>query len=90
MLMAVSTLSPVRTHNLMSALASSAMVAGTPAWSLSSMAVAPTTSRSRSKRAAARASFPLRSAVLVSAARLRGHRIKNGGERFHAGQRTKP
>ena len=41
-LMAVSCLSPVRTHNLMFAAAKFAIHWGTPSWSLSSMAVVPT------------------------------------------------
>mmetsp|Transcript_24344 Transcript_24344/g.91943 ORF Transcript_24344/g.91943 Transcript_24344/m.91943 type:complete len:476 (-) Transcript_24344:383-1810(-) len=56
MLIAVSTLSPVSTHVLMPARARSEMVCGTPSCSLSSMAVAPTSSRSRSYFSATRSS----------------------------------
>ena len=68
-LMAVSTLSPVSTQSLISALASSWIVSGTPSWSRSSMAVAPTISKSLSMSAAASANLPFRSSVAVSAAR---------------------
>lgn len=44
-LIAVSCLSPVNTHILISAFSRVAMVSGTPAWSRSSMAVAPSSSR---------------------------------------------
>mmetsp|Transcript_6534 Transcript_6534/g.12569 ORF Transcript_6534/g.12569 Transcript_6534/m.12569 type:complete len:233 (+) Transcript_6534:1692-2390(+) len=54
MLMAVSTLSPVRTQILMPALARSAMQAGTPSCSLSSMAEAPRSLRSFSRSSARR------------------------------------
>mmetsp|Transcript_26498 Transcript_26498/g.68827 ORF Transcript_26498/g.68827 Transcript_26498/m.68827 type:complete len:322 (+) Transcript_26498:1185-2150(+) len=69
MLIAVSTLSPVSTQSLISALANSWIVSGTPSWSRSSMAVAPTISKSRSISAAASANLPFRSSVAVSAAR---------------------
>ena len=63
MLMAVSTLSPVSTQSLISALASSWIVSGTPSWNRSSMAVAPTISKSCSISAAASANLPFRSSV---------------------------
>jgi hypothetical protein len=46
MLMAVSSLSPVHTQIFMPAIASWWIVSGTPSWSLSSIAVAPSSSRS--------------------------------------------
>ena len=69
MLMAVSTLSPVSTQSLISALASSWIVSGTPSCNRSSMAVAPTISKSLSISARPRLILPFRSSVAVSAAR---------------------
>mmetsp|Transcript_59048 Transcript_59048/g.189909 ORF Transcript_59048/g.189909 Transcript_59048/m.189909 type:complete len:285 (-) Transcript_59048:1059-1913(-) len=68
MLRAVSSLSPVRTQSLMSALRMSSMVSGTLSCSLSSMAVTPTTSISVSISTATFVRAPSRSSISRCAA----------------------
>mmetsp|Transcript_124610 Transcript_124610/g.311654 ORF Transcript_124610/g.311654 Transcript_124610/m.311654 type:complete len:315 (+) Transcript_124610:2032-2976(+) len=59
--LAVSSLSPVRTHRLIPASRSFSMVSGTPVCNLSSIAVTPTMSKSTSISSATRAKLPSRS-----------------------------
>ena len=71
MLIAVSCRSPVSTQTLIPAVCSVAIVSGTPSWSRSSIAVAPSSSRSRSTSSAARSSASTRPCTLVAAASYR-------------------
>ena len=67
MLMAVSCLSPVSTHTAIPPRIICSIVSGTPSWSLSSMAVAPTRKRSFSMISAAAWSFSSRFSRLCAA-----------------------
>mmetsp|Transcript_9554 Transcript_9554/g.24922 ORF Transcript_9554/g.24922 Transcript_9554/m.24922 type:complete len:245 (-) Transcript_9554:1857-2591(-) len=81
MFSAVSCLSPVSTQILTPALARVAMASGTPTWSLSSMAVAPTTTMSLSTSSAALSSAPsLSSSAVVAALCTASHAAHSSSE----------
>mmetsp|Transcript_100408 Transcript_100408/g.290007 ORF Transcript_100408/g.290007 Transcript_100408/m.290007 type:complete len:280 (-) Transcript_100408:1997-2836(-) len=77
MFLAVSSLSPVRTHSLMPAARTLSMVSSTPTWSLSSIAVTPTTSRSRSMVSATAASASSRLSMTTCAFAYSSRNLSN-------------